>query len=954
MKISNNIHFFNSKETVGKKVDKNLLGIRGRQANEFAELKLPILPGIIIDASVVQDIGDANIYSEIAPYLSKFGTEVKKTYGDDESPLLLKLVISPNMLITSYPTLHNFGLTKDTVIGFQENVGEDFAASEVLFLLNGILTVVLKIEELEKNETKVKDLERALKEIKSTMKMPKISLKPGAIMDKYAGLLPSRFFDDCKVQLEESIRLIGKLLTLEEDTDHDTALLIQPMVYGNYGKDSYSGSFFSRNIVNGEKKLQGQFFAEKFNEVDAKGKDINSIKPEYLKHLQKIAWQLEDYTKDIRNIRFTIEAGRLWLIEQKSVEAKSTISMVQILLDLYNRKIVDAEYVVRAVKPGQLNEILHPVIDIMSTKGLKSSKGGIAGAPGAAVGRVYFTADSLIEAQRAAKLQGMDTRCILCMPATYAGDVKGIEVSTGVISNEGGYSAHASVVARQYGKISLVRPDMKISGKKAVIEGITINEGDYITLNVPYYGDSTVYFGEANLIEPDPKTSGLLDFISLAKGFLSDFHVRANADSPRDAQLALGFGADGIGLCRTEHMFFNEKRINSFREMILAPSETERKKVLDKLQKLQTEDFYGIFKAMDGKEVTIRLLDAPLHEFLPHNDAELDGFVKYLATQKKKVNKKDLAAEIEKLSEINPMLGHRGCRIAITYPEIYAMQIKAIFEAAYKLKKEKVDVRPEIMIPLIMNFRELKQIIYGKKIEGHTYAGIASIAEEVKAAVKGGDLDYKVGTMVELPASALSADEIAKYAEFFSFGTNDLTQTTLGLSRDDFNSFMPDYTMYDLIDGNPFAVLDSRVRDLIEIAIQRGKLTRPDLHLGLCGEHGARPENVRFCMEAGLNYVSCSSYSVPIALLSIAQVELENAEKAGIKLEPKIKPIPNSAAAKPAKSPKAVEKKGAAKTAKAKPKAAVKKASAKKPVKAKSAPAKKASSAKKKTAKKSK
>lgn len=954
MKISNNIHFFNSKETVGKKVDKNLLGIRGRQANEFAELKLPILPGIIIDASVVQDIGDANIYSEIAPYLSKFGTEVKKTYGDDESPLLLKLVISPNMLITSYPTLHNFGLTKDTVIGFQENVGEDFAASEVLFLLNGILTVVLKIEELEKNETKVKDLERALKEIKSTMKMPKISLKPGAIMDKYAGLLPSRFFDDCKVQLEESIRLIGKLLTLEEDTDHDTALLIQPMVYGNYGKDSYSGSFFSRNIVNGEKKLQGQFFAEKFNEVDAKGKDINSIKPEYLKHLQKIAWQLEDYTKDIRNIRFTIEAGRLWLIEQKSVEAKSTISMVQILLDLYNRKIVDAEYVVRAVKPGQLNEILHPVIDIMSTKGLKSSKGGIAGAPGAAVGRVYFTADSLIEAQRAAKLQGMDTRCILCMPATYAGDVKGIEVSTGVISNEGGYSAHASVVARQYGKISLVRPDMKISGKKAVIEGVTINEGDYITLNVPYYGDSTVYFGEANLIEPDPKTSGLLDFISLAKGFLSDFHVRANADSPRDAQLALGFGADGIGLCRTEHMFFNEKRINSFREMILAPSETERKKVLDKLQKLQTEDFYGIFKAMDGKEVTIRLLDAPLHEFLPHNDAELDGFVKYLATQKKKVNKKDLAAEIEKLSEINPMLGHRGCRIAITYPEIYAMQIKAIFEAAYKLKKEKVDVRPEIMIPLIMNFRELKQIIYGKKIEGHTYAGIASIAEEVKAAVKGGDLDYKVGTMVELPASALSADEIAKYAEFFSFGTNDLTQTTLGLSRDDFNSFMPDYTMYDLIDGNPFAVLDSRVRDLIEIAIQRGKLTRPDLHLGLCGEHGARPENVRFCMEAGLNYVSCSSYSVPIALLSIAQVELENAEKAGIKLEPKIKPIPNSAAAKPAKSPKAVEKKGAAKTAKAKPKAAVKKAAAKKPVKAKSAPAKKSSSAKKKTAKKSK
>ena len=341
MKISNNIHFFNSKETVGKKVDKNLLGIRGRQANEFAELKLPILPGIIIDASVVQDLGDVKIYSEISSYLSKFGSEVKKTYGDPDSPLLLKLVISPNMLITSYPTLHNFGLTKDTVIGFQENVGEDFAANEVLFLLNGILTVVLKIEELEKNDQKVKDLEKVLHEIKESMKMGKIGLKPGAIMDKYSKFLPKHFFDDCKVQLEESIHLIARLLTLEEDTDHDVALLIQPMVYGNYSKDSYSGSFFSRNIVNGEKKLQGQFFAEKFNEVNAEGKDINSIKPEYLKHLQQIAWQLEDYTKDIRNIRFTIEAGRLWLIEQKSVEAKSTISMVQILLDLYNRKIVD-------------------------------------------------------------------------------------------------------------------------------------------------------------------------------------------------------------------------------------------------------------------------------------------------------------------------------------------------------------------------------------------------------------------------------------------------------------------------------------------------------------------------------------------------------------------------------------------------------------------------------------
>ena len=887
MKLSNKIHFFNSKETVGKKIDVNLLGIRGRQANEFAELKLPILPGIIIDSSVMQNLAEEKIYKELSPYLERFGAEVKKTYGDEKNPMLLKLVVSPNLLIANYPTLHNFGLTKKTVTGFQEKVGEDFTSNEVYFLLNGIINILYKIAQQEEDNAKIGMLEDILKEIKSMLDLPNKDLTASEIMDKYAKYLPKDFFEDTSVQLEESIRMISKLLSMEEDNNEDVALLIQPMVYGNYGKDSYSGSFFSRNIVTGEKKLQGQFFAEKFNEINAEGKDINLIKPEYLKHFQQIAWLLEDHSKEIRNIRFTIEAGKLWLIEQKSVEAKSTISLVHLLLDLYSRQIVDAEYVVKSVKPGQLNEILHPVIDIMSTKGLKSSSGGIAGAPGAAVGRVYFTADSLIEAKRTAQVEGRDTRCILCMPATYAGDVKGIEAATGVISNEGGYSAHASVVARQYGKISLVRPDMKIMPKKAVIDGITINEGDYITLNVPYYGNSTVYFGQAELIAPDPETSGLLDFIALAKSFVSDFYVRANADSPRDAKLALDFGAEGIGLCRTEHMFFNEKRINTFRQMILAEDQTERKKVLDKLQKVQMEDFYGILKTMAGKEVTIRLLDAPLHEFLPHNDAEFEGFVKYLTSEKKTVNKKALKEEIEKLSEINPMLGHRGCRIAISYPEIYAMQVRAIFEAAYKLKKEKIDVRPEIMIPLIMNFRELKQIVYGKKIEGHSYQGINAIAEEVRKEVNGGDLEYKVGTMIELPAAALSAGEITKYSQFFSFGTNDLTQTTLGLSRDDFNRFMPDYTMYDLIDGNPFAILDSRVRDLIEIAIQRGKLTRPDLHLGLCGEHGAAPENVRFCMEAGLNYVSCSSYSVPIALLSIAKVEIENAEKAGIKLKPK-------------------------------------------------------------------
>lgn len=888
MNMSKSIHFFSNKESLKSNIDKTILGIRGRQLNEFSELGLPIVPGLVMDATITQSLQQTNVVPLLKPFLKKMGEAVKKEFGDAENPLLLKLVISSNMVIANYPTLHNFGLAKTTIGGFEQKVGKDFASHEVLFLLRGIFSILYKLAELQEDNVKQELYRVQLQNVENELKKEKRQESGAAVMDMYQAYLPQEFFSTPEVQLNQTIQMISTLLSLEPDNENDVALLIQPLVYGNYDKESFSGRFFSRNIVTGEKKLQGMFFQEKFDEVDAVGKDINDIKPVYLKQLEAIAWQLEDYSKDVREIRFTIEAGKLWLIEQKSVEAKSTIALVHFLLDLYNRKIVDAEYVVKNVKPGQLNEILHPVINMSSVKNLQFSKGGIAGAPGAAVGRVYFSADSLIEAQRIAHLQSADTRCILCVPASYAGDVKAIEVSTGVLSNEGGYSAHASVVSRQYGKISLVRPDMKIMANKAIIDGVTIKEGDYVTLQVPYYGESTLYFGAAELIEPDPKTSGLLDFIELTRSFIQDFHVRANADSPRDAALAVSFGAEGIGLCRTEHMFFEAKRINLFREMILSETTEERIKVLNKLQKVQMEDFYGIFKVMNGREVTIRLLDAPLHEFLPHNDAELDGFIEYLKTDKKKAaSKKALSEAIALRAEVNPMLGHRGCRIAISYPEIYAMQIRAIFEAAYKLQKEDVETHVEIMVPIVMNFRELKQIAYGKKIEGHSYLGIRAIEQEIRTQLKAKPIDFKIGTMIELPVAALSAGEIARYAEFFSFGTNDLTQTTLGLSRDDFNSFMPDYTLYDLINGNPFAILDPGVRELISIAIERGRLTRPDIKLGLCGEQGARPENIPFCMQAGLHYVSCSSYSVPIALLSIAQAELEKAESEGRKLTQK-------------------------------------------------------------------
>ncbi|MDR2068499.1 MAG: pyruvate, phosphate dikinase [Spirochaetaceae bacterium] len=874
------IHFFSQKEGVSSKIAPELLGIRGRQANEFAELGFPILPGFILDTTIASDLGSTDIKKEVRLLLDRCSEIVGKIYGDPENPMLLKIVVSSNLAVSDYPVLHNFGLVKPVAAGFTRWVGESFASHEVLFLLRGMLGIEKRLKELagppgegEKIAARLEELDRLIRE-----NHPAKSAE--ACMDEYAEFFPGGFFEDAEGQLFIALEEISRLLAVDDQNDRDTALLIQPMVYGNYGKDSYSGGFFSRNAVTGEKKLQGEFHREKFNEFDGNGEDIQTIAPRYLKELEHIAWTLEDKFKEIRQIRFTIENKKLWLIEQRPVDQKSTQADIRLLMDLAKRNIVDKAYVVKALEPIRLNEILRPTIDTAGVKGLKKWSGGIAGAPGAAIGRAYFSTEGLLEAHKLAKQKGEDSRFILVLPASFAEDVKAIEVSTGVLTTEGGYSAHASVVARQYGKVSLVAPSMKIRGKKGVMGNIGFSEGDYITLNVPSYGEPSVYQGAASVIEPKPAESGLFEFIAMAKDFLKDFHVRVNAENPQDVVLARSFGADGIGLCRTEHMFFHAERINVFRDMIFADSEGERKKALNKLRTMQRDDFYRIFKAMEGKEVTIRLLDAPFHEFMPHNRDELKTYLNYLEKSKKqKVSEGEVRARIEALDEFNPMLGHRGCRIAVSYPEIYAMQVRAIFDAVYRLRDEKVAVYPEIMVPIVMNASELKLIAYGKKIEGGDYTGIVEVEETLREEKKVKPAPYRIGTMIELPAAALGAADIAKYGCFFSFGTNDLTQTTLGISRDDFTGFMPDYTRFDLITGNPFSVLDPRVKELITLAVERGRLTRPDLVCGLCGEHGAHPGNIRFCMEAGLDYVSCSPYSVPIAILAAAQEEIKKAEQ---------------------------------------------------------------------------
>jgi len=881
--MKDNIHFFSQKENAKKGIDPEKLGMRGRQAVELAELSLPILPGFVIDSDAASGLEEVSVAESIGPCVAKVESVVGKKLGDAKNPLLFKIVVSPNLAVSNYPTLHDFGLAHDTVKGFASWVGDNFAAHEVLFLVRGMLAVEEKVAELEGREDAGAAAAEAYAACTKALKAEKAGKDAAAYMDEYAPLLPERFFDSAEGQLEIALKRVSRLIKLDEQDANDTAILVQPMVYGNYGKDSASGDFYTRDVVVGAARLQGEFFQERFNEIGGSGKDINKIAPEYLKELEKIARKLEDKHLEIRQIRFTVENKKLWLIEQRQVVSKSTQADLRLALDLCQRKVVDEEYVVNSIAPGRLNEILHPIVDLASIKKLKGVSGGITGAPGAAIGRAYFSTSALLDAYREAQQKGEDKRLILVMPATFAEDVKAIEVATGVLSCEGGYSAHASVVARQYGKVSMVKSEMKIRGKKATIgSDIAFNEGDYISINVPYYGQPQIWLGKADLIEPNPKDSGLLDFIALAKKQMTHFHVRANSDSPRDATVALLFGAEGIGLCRTEHMFFNEKRINVMREMILSDTKEERVKALAKLQPMQRDDFYGIFKVMDGKEVTIRLMDAPLHEFLPHNAAELDALIAYLGARKgaKKLTKAEIQARIDALEEFNPMLGHRGCRIAVSYPEIYEMQVRAIFEAAYKLKKEGGDVRPEVMIPVVMNSAELKLTIYGKKIEGRQYKGLVDIAEEVREELGVKAIPYKIGTMIELPAAALSAGDIARYSEFFSFGTNDLTQTTLGISRDDFNSFMPDYSLYDLIQGNPFSLLTEPVKELVATATKRGHLTRPGLVCGLCGEHGANPDNIRFCMAAGLDYVSCSPYQVPLSITAVAQAEIERRKAA--------------------------------------------------------------------------
>jgi pyruvate,orthophosphate dikinase len=858
---------------VSQEPDSEILGSRGRRAFDLTKLNMPLCPGFLFPSEILKNFepGAKQFEMELKSSVSIFEEFTEKSFGGNENPLFLKCYESPMLNVSSsLPSVHHIGFTNATVEVIAKKMGQKFAYGEFSYLLMSVFKLK---HTLSNSPTEQKIIEKLLKDLKKV----KTKASFTSVTEEAKGIIPELFYIDPLYQLSYVVDLFSKALALSP-TSEDSAVMIQLMVYGNFNENSAAGYFYTHHIVSGENKLQGEYFPASFDETSKKGIEIDKIEKDKLDQLVSIAEKLENFFKELQFVRFAIESGRLWLVDQAAVPNKSAQAEIKTLLDLLERGIVDNDYLIGKIKPGRFSEILHPTLDPKSVEKLHTINGGIAGAVGAAIGKVYFNAEKLVTAYRQAQQAGDDTNLILAMPATFAGDVKAIEVAQGVISSEGGYASHAPVVARSLGKVALVKPEAVFRPDYMIIDNQEIKEGDYITFNVPYYEEPQLFLGKGSLIKPSHEDSGLLEFLDVVQTRISTIDVHANADQPRDAELSKKFNAKGIGLCRTEHMFFDESRINRFRYMILAEDESMRIKFLDDLAKDQTEDFYRLFEIMDGLPVTIRLLDAPLHEFLPNGDKAMKDFVAQAKKDKTGLTQEYIDEHSQLLREFNPMLGHRGIRVAISYPEIYRMQTRAIFDAAYRLKEKGLNPKPEIMIPLVMNPNELKVVRNGKKIEGKHILGIRDIESEVAAKYDTDPLEYSVGTMIELPAAALNASSISLYADFFSFGTNDLTQTTYGISRDDFNTFFSDYTELDLLPNNPFKVLQPQVKELIQMAALRGRMVRPDLKLGLCGEHGAEPSNIDFIAETGLNYVSVSPYGIPIAKLAIAQMNLQVAQ----------------------------------------------------------------------------
>ena len=876
------VYYFGKTKTEGKGKSKALLGGKGLNLAEMTSIGLPVPPGFTITTEVCDQYikGGEKLPKGLMDDVNKAVTimekELKKKFGDDSNPLLFSVrsgaaISMPGMM----NTILNLGLTDKAAAGLAKATkNERFAYDAYRRLINMFGDVVMGMDhhQFEKAFDKVKKKYKVTEDTD----VPAEGLKE--LCDAYKAVYKKHCKEDFPQNPVKQLELAIKAVFGSWNTDRavayreiegirgllGTAVNVQSMVYGNTGDESGSGVGFTRNPNTGENKFYGEFL------INAQGEDvvagIRTPQPvadmpkwnrKVHKELIAIKKKLEDHYTDMQDIEFTIERGTLFMLQTRTGK-RTGMAAVKIACDMVKEKLIDQKEAIMRVPANGLTQLLLPSFKPTARNAADVLARGLAASPGAAVGKLAFTADEARDRTEAGE------KVILVRQETSPEDVEGMHAAVGILTSTGGATSHAAVVARGWGKCCVAGAgDVHIDekAKKIKVDGRSFGVKDTISLDGT---TGEVMFGEVETQEP--KLSG--DFSKLMK-WADDartLDVRTNADSPADAKRARDFGAQGIGLCRTEHMFFDADRIIHMRAMILAETEKDRKAALKKLLPFQRKDFEGIFKAMNGLPVTVRLLDPPLHEFLPHEAAAQKAMAKELG-----VKPSEIVKRLEALHESNPMLGHRGCRLSVTYPEILEMQVKAIVEAAINCGKKKIKAQAEIMIPLVGTAGELS-LLRGK---------VEEAIEATKAAKKfTGKLNILIGTMLEIPRACLTADEVAEHADFFSFGTNDLTQMTFGYSRDDINTFLPDYLSQDLLHVDPFQALDQTgVGQLVEMGVAKGRKTKGKLKVGICGEHGGEPTSIDFCHRAGLDYVSCSPFRVPIARLAAAQAALVNGKK---------------------------------------------------------------------------
>ena len=866
----------------GKVHMKDLLGGKGANLAEMTNIGLPVPQGYTITTEACNEYYEKGkqlwpeLKAEMAEKLAELEASTGKTFGGGENPLLVSVrsgakFSMPGMM----DTILNLGLNDEVVKTVEKVSGNKrFAMDSYRRFIQMFSDVVMEIPKAR--------FERILDEVKEE-KGVKFDTDLSAedlveLVAKFKALYKEvekvDFPQDPKEQLLLSVTAVfrswnNERAILYRQLNHisaslGTAVNIQAMVFGNMGDDCGTGVAFTRDPATGEAMMLGEFL------MNAQGEDVvagirtpltidklKEINADVYNQFMEASTLLENHYRDMQDIEFTIEKGKLFMLQTRNGK-RTAAAALRIAVELVEQGLISKDEAIMRVEPAQLDQLLHPTFETTALKNAKPIANGLPASPGAASGKVYFTAEAAVHAVRA-----NGEKVILVRQETSPEDLEGMVEAQGILTARGGRTSHAAVVARGMGKCCVAGCDalrVKEEEKIFTIGGKTYNEGDFISLDG---STGNVYEGVIETMTPE--LSGHFGILMAWADEARKLKVRTNADTPKDAEQAVKFGAEGIGLCRTEHMFFEEDRIAVMREMIVAETVEDRKEALERLLPYQKQDFIGIFEAMGERPVTIRLLDPPLHEFLPHADEDIKDLAKTMG-----ITFEALKARVESLHEFNPMLGHRGCRLAITYPEIAEMQTRAIIEAAIEAKKNKgIDVHPEIMIPLVGEIKELEYI-----------QTICRTTADNLIKQSGIQLDYMFGTMIEVPRGAVTADEIAKVAEFFSFGTNDLTQMTYGFSRDDAGKFIKDYLEKGIFEQDPFVTLDQvGVGKLVKMAADLGRSTRPDIKLGICGEHGGDPASIEFCHNVGLNYVSCSPFRVPIARLAAAQATLK--EKMG-------------------------------------------------------------------------